>query len=183
MFYVGAYMDDKSDEDAYRFVGWSRSEFAIRTYNVAGHHGGPFYEHYMIFEYDVDDLDEFVKLIEHEWGECILGGDEDDRYIGISETEWGDCISLTNEEYNELIALTDIDYDVGHQHMQTLYMYISENVSNIMRNKEITLFVGWLFSRYIDIFRGALRGSWSVDERLDKVQSFICNMKDEFFLE
>lgn len=177
MFYVLTYGDEKEGVVDYRFLGWTRCEYAARIYNVAGKKSIPFYEHYVVFEYpDMPNCD-FMRILEYEWGYPIRDI-EDESYVSIYESPFGDCISLTSREYRELILEPDVSYQQGRKHMYSAYEYIKE-CEPFIRDNGINRFVREMFARYCEIFKGIANNPTILSSRLSDVSSFISIVEED----
>ena len=180
MYYVGAYGDeDVNGHMQYRYVGFSKNKEAMRIYNVAGHNTGAFYEHYEIFEYDVD-WERFVVIVRREWGKYLVYPPESNpSYINIYESRVGDILSISLEEYEELVMYTDIEYEQGYKFMKEAYFLIKSNSLNYIQDKRISAFIAFLFSRYVKIFKGSNEDALKVSKGIDKLQAFISRVCEE----
>lgn len=173
MYYVGAYYDS-AQTIQHRFVGWSKNKLAVNMYNVAGHNTGAFYDHYEIFEYDCSK-EEFIQAIKDEWGEDISDWEMNGSYIDIYETSHGDYLSITNEEYKQLVAWTDIDYEMGISYMRTLYEMIGLDLLELILNGQVINFIAYIAATYLEIFSDVN----NLSSRIDKLQAFVCRVRDD----
>lgn len=178
MFYVLTYGDEKENGIvAYRFIGWTRSEYAARIYNVAGKKSLPFYEHYVVFEYpDMPNCD-FIEILEREW-DYRIRDIEDESYVSVYESPFNDYISLSSREYRELILEPDVAYNQGRKHMYSAYEYMRE-LEPFIRDNDINRFIREMFARYCEIFRGCANDPMILSKRLSDVASFITIMYED----
>lgn len=170
-YYVVSYEDVKS----YRFIGWSKNEMAVRMYSVAGKFSLPFVEHYAVFEYSVETEQEFIEIVHNEWEYLISGNpNNDDHYISLYVTEHGDMCALSNREYNELVLMDNISYQQGRKHMFSIYELLYYlHYADYIRDKEIVKYIGYMFHRYSDIYRGSSKNPRKISKYLDDLQSYI----------
>lgn len=178
LFYVGSYRDDVK---GHIFVGWSKNRFAVESYNVAGHKGGAFYDHYEIFEYENDNENNFSQIIMNEWG--INAVDFKMNKITMYDTTWGDYISLSKREYVDLIESTDVDFEVIHIAIQNLSEFIKNTEQEVIRNKDIVCFVGYIADKYLNILKTLESDPTYIEKCIDKIQAFIYKHGEIFNLE
>lgn len=180
MFYVAAYGIDHDNGDMiYRFIGWTKDRLAAYKYNVAGKKSLPFYDHYFVFEYpDMPNCD-FIKILEEEWDYNIRELDYgSESYIGIYDTPFGDYISLTQQEYQELILEPDMSYNQGRKHMYSAYEYMI-SCEPFVRDEPMNRFIREVFARYCEIFKGYTNDPLKLSDKLDEIASFISMLKEE----
>ena len=167
------------DEEDYRMVGFSINKLALVMYNVAGKPSEPFYEHWSIFEYEVDGEERCKEILFEEWGytaDLVLT--VDDSYIDIYETKFGSSIALSNKEFNELIVMSDGAYEQAYKYMSSLYdIVVHQNY--IIRNKQLQSILQNLFIRYTRIFKIIKGDVLSTNKYLSNIAAFICMIDDE----
>lgn len=176
MFYVGAYLDENDSFEARTLVGWSKNKLAVQMYNVAGHRDGAFYDHYTIYEYDMNDMREFSSVIMEEWGNVVVD-EYDDCFIDIYETIQQEYISLTNREYNELIVMSEPELEVMHEGIYNMIMCITEDLISLIRFDDVGLFIAWLQLRCSKMLANIANDPNKLSDKVDKVQAFLNIMK------
>lgn len=178
MFYVLAYGDEKENGVInYRFLGWTRNEYAARIYNNEGRGDHRFYDNYAVFEYPDMPNCEFIKILDSEWSYRIRDIC-DESYISIYESPFGGCVALSSQEYIELILNTDVSYEQGRKHMYSAYEYMRES-EPFIRDDKINRFIRELFARYCDIFKGYDNNPNLLNDRLSNIASFISMLDEE----
>lgn len=178
MFYVLTYRDEKANgEEEYRFIGWTRCEYAARIYNVAGKKSLPFYDHYTVFEYPDMPNCEFIEILEREWDYSIRDI-EDESYVSLYDTPFGDCISLSQTEYREQILEPDVSYNQARKHMYSSYEY-TRSYEKYIRDDDLNRFIRELFARYCGIFGEMARDPTSICNKLNDVASFISMVEED----
>lgn len=178
MFYVASYGEGIIEgEQTYRYIGWTTDRLAAYIYNVAGKKSLPFYEHYVVFEYpDMPNCD-FIEILEKEWDYSVRSLDCDDSYICIYDTPFDDYISLSVQEYRELILEPDVCYNQGRKHMYSTYEYMKSQ-EKFVNAPSMNRFIREIFARYCEIFKGYQHDPMKVNQKLSDVESFITEIDE-----